>query len=432
MYKVGGVMIVAVLLLLGGCNALENDSNSLEKDISGYWNGAIEIPGSPLPIEVELEQEEDLTGTIHIPSQNIDSYPLSSITIKEEHASFTMDIQGQMLRFEGKVQESQWSGTFTQQGQSFPFTLTKGTKPQAKEEFGVEEQVETTKGPLYGNLATPENKDTFPVVLIIPGSGPTDRNGNSSLAGNNDSLKLLAKELAQQGIASLRYDKRGVGKNANASIPEEEMTFGQFAADATHWLELLKADDRFTQVGVIGHSQGSLVGMLAAQEENIEVFISIAGASEPIGEVLLSQLEPQVSDDMLNKAEQLVESLKKGETVQDVPSELASVFRPSIQSFMSSWMAYKPKEEIKKLDIPILAVGGTTDLQVPATSAEALHEASDNSELLIVNEMNHVLKKAPRNREENVKTYNDPALPLADGLMEGILEFLEQQQFVDH
>ncbi len=202
------------------------------------WNGEIQVPNQPLPILIEFNEEEAITGTISIPVQNLHDFALSDILLEGNSLSFKMPLEGQRITFNGDVAEDKINGSFTQNGQSFPFELTKGDVPP--DTPGEDEDfltIETSIGTLYGSLLLPEEGDAFPIALIIPGSGPTDRNGNSPLMpGENNSLKLLAEELASHGVASLRYDKRGAGKNAQA-VPEaeEELDFEQFVEDAKQW-----------------------------------------------------------------------------------------------------------------------------------------------------------------------------------------------------
>ena len=122
--------------------------------------------------------------------------------------------------------------------------------------------VQSTIGALYGVIDLPQGEQQCPAVLVIAGSGPTDRDGNSAaMKKHNDSLKMLAGQLVSWGIAALRYDKRGVGESKSAAGVKEETRFEDMIADASLWLESLKANARFSTLGIVGHSQGSLVGM---------------------------------------------------------------------------------------------------------------------------------------------------------------------------
>ncbi|PAV30731.1 alpha/beta hydrolase [Virgibacillus profundi] len=423
--------ILIVFIILTGCNNDNKEDESSKGDdsimesLTGFWSGAIEIPNQPLDIQVDFENKDELTGELSIPIQGVQNYPLSTIKMEDMNIVFTMEIQGQYITFDGNLEDEKITGTFKQNGQSFPFELAKGEAVVGNdEEDGEFLQIETDHGTLHGELETPDGEGSFTVMIIIPGSGPTDRNGNSPGIQNN-SLKLLAEQLAEQGIATVRYDKRGAGKNIQSAIPEQEMTFDQMVNDATSWVELLEKDENYSQVGIIGHSQGSLVGMLAARESNVSSFISLAGAGQPIDKVLENQLSEQLSDELLKESKEILQQLKEGKHVENISQELQSVFRPSVQSFLSSWMQYDPAEEIQKLEVPTLIVNGENDLQVPVSEAKLLHEAKSDAELMLIEKMNHVLKEAPADREGNMQTYSNPDLPLADGLINGIVEFLE-------
>ena len=296
-----------------------------------------------------------------------------------------------------------------------------GSNPFAQSEnrygyFELDQSVQTPTGELYGTLAVPILKGTFPVALIIAGSGPTDRNGNNAQMKNN-SLLLLAHELAAQGIASIRYDKRGIGASKDALISEENLRFENYAEDAKAWAAQLKADRRFDKLIIIGHSEGSLLGMLAC--EKADVFVSLAGAGRPIDVILKEQLSTQLKGQkkMLRAVEEGLSKLKKGELVEDAPKELFALFRRSIQPYLISWMKYDPTVEIWKLKIPIVIIQGSTDLQVKEEDARLLFMAHPlNSRLIIIEGMNHILKLAPSDREKNIETYSNPELPLAPEL----------------
>lgn len=189
-------------------------------------------------------------------------------------------------------------------------------------------------------------------------------------------------------------------------------------------MEHLKPDDSFTEVRIIGHSEGSLIGMVAEERAPADSFISIAGAGRPIDEVLMEQLAEQLLENLLEEARQVIGQLKEGKQVATVSPELQSLFRPSVQPYMISWLAYNPQEEVTALEIPVLILGGTADSQVPESDAESLHAAHPESELLILDCMNHVLKTISE-KAENEAAYRNPDLPLSDGLRDGIIRFLE-------
>ena len=421
------IFVLLVILLIGCSN---EDTSSNDETLEGDWYGSIETPNAPLPIEISFETGEELSGTISIPAQNLHDFSLSKMDYQDGELSFDMDIPGQVIRFKStNITDERIEGDFHQQGATFPFYLEKTSTnaENTEDDTGEILTVESTYGELKGELVVPEQA-TDTVALIIPGSGPTDRDGNTAL-GKNNSLKFLAEFLKEEGIASLRYDKRGAGLNTEAIIAEEDMSFDDFIDDVVVWLEKLNEEEQFERIIVIGHSQGSLVGMLAAVQADVDAFISIAGAGRPIDEVLREQLRAQLEGQVMEEANDILDELKEGNLVDDVSQPLQSTFRKSVQPFLMSWMKYDPTEEIKQLDVPMLIINGTTDLQVPVEDAEKLVEAADEADLAIIDDMNHVLKDAPSDENQNIQTYNQPNLPLSTGLTSVISDFLNENGF---
>ena len=205
--------------------------------------------------------------------------------------------------------------------------------------------LETEGGQIHGTLLTPSNIKQPPVVFIHAGSGPTDRNGNNPMMTNN-SLKMLAESLAEAGIASLRFDKRGVAGSTGAAKAESDLRFETYIDDATQLIKQLKADNRFSKVLVLGHSEGSLIGMVATRQGEADGFISIAGAGKKAGDVLKEQIAAQ-GPMATQLTSPIIDSLEARKTVEDVNPMLASLFRPSVQPYLISWFKYDPQEEIK-------------------------------------------------------------------------------------
>ena len=292
--------------------------------------------------------------------------------------------------------------------------------------FGQEEEItlETKTGDIKGSLLIPSVSEKTAVVLIIAGSGPTDRNGNNPMMTNN-SLKMLAKELQKNGIASVRYDKRGIGESKNSGLQEIDLRFEDYVQDVEGWIKLLKEYDRFSNIIVLGHSEGSLIGMIASHKQEAKKFISIAGIGIPAGDIIRKQLKGQPQF-VLDESLKIIEKLENGETVENVSQMLYSLFRPSVQPYIISWFKYDPQKEIAKLDIPILIVQGTTDIQVSVSDADKLALANKKSQKQIIEGMNHILKEAEVDRQKNIQTYSIPDLPLKKELMEVIVKFIEE------
>ncbi|MBR5852531.1 MAG: alpha/beta hydrolase [Bacteroidaceae bacterium] len=296
--------------------------------------------------------------------------------------------------------------------------------------FAGEEEItlNTQTGDIHGKLMLPESNTPCPVVIIIAGSGPTDMDGNSIGTGlTNNSLLYLARELAANGIASVRYDKRGIGKSSAAGTKEEELRFDHYIDDAAAWADKLAGDARFSKVVIAGHSEGSLIGMVAAKRNKaVKGYVSISGCGSPAYEILEKQLQSQPAQIQKESAE-ICKELREGRTVAQVPFYLAALYRQSVQPYLISWFAYNPAVEIAKLNIPVLILQGDKDIQVGVEEAEKLHAAHPSSSLYIIKEMNHVLKHCDTMQQmAQLATYSKPELPIKPELVSHIVEFVNE------
>ena len=285
--------------------------------------------------------------------------------------------------------------------------------------------LDTPTGQIAGSLLMPPAKGPVPVALIIAGSGPTDRNGNSRLLpGANDSLLMLAQALADAGFATVRYDKRGIGASMAAAPPQADLRFEMYVDDASGWIAKLKRDARFSSIVVIGHSEGSLIGMLAAKQAKADAFVSVAGIARGAGQVMRMQLAGKLPPELSARNEAFLTALERGDTSVAAPNELASIYPESVKAYMASWFRYTGAERIAMLEVPVLIVQGTTDIQVRVSEAEGLKAALPRARLAVIAEMNHVLKIVPTGSATPLASYSDPALPLAPGLISVLLEFM--------
>ncbi|MCY7290603.1 MAG: alpha/beta hydrolase, partial [Ferruginibacter sp.] len=278
---------------------------------------------------------------------------------------------------------------------------------------------------LKGTLILPAKAKKFKLLIIQAGSGPTDRNGNSGKAVTANSYRLLAEALAAKNIATLLIDKRGVAGSMAALKSELILRFDDYADDLAAWAVFIKKDKRVKKVFIAGHSEGSLVGMIAAQKEKVNGYISIAGAGESIDKIITWQYKQQ-----LPKAGLVVDSLftrmKNKQPLDTVPPYLLSLFRPSVQPYILSWMLHDPCEEIKKLSMPVLIIQGSTDIQVTMKQATLLKECKPSATLKVIEGMNHILKQAPEDRMKNIATYTDEKLPLSPELISSIVTFVSK------
>ncbi len=290
----------------------------------------------------------------------------------------------------------------------------------------LEVQTMTDSITLYGTMTLPQATKKVPLCIIIAGSGPTDRNCNNPF-GKSNAYKMIAEELMDNGIATIRYDKRMIGESVDVAIQEKDLRFDHMVDDASNWVKLFENDPRFSSITIMGHSEGSLIGILTAQRNSsVTKFVSLAGPAQAADVLLLEQIGKQLPFAVPN-IKKIFEKLKQGEFIEEIDPTLMSILRPSVQAYMASWFQYTPTTEIAKLKIPSLIIQGTTDIQVETSEAELLHEASPNSELLIIPQSNHILKDAPEDRIENIKTYSDPSLPLSDGVVDAIINFVFQK-----
>lgn len=275
----------------------------------------------------------------------------------------------------------------------------------------------TATGTIFGTLELPDARGAVPVVLLIAGSGPTDRDGNSPLLpGKNDALKQLALALSARGIASVRYDKRGIAASAAAGPKETDLRFDAYVGDAVDWVRMLRADKRFSRITIAGHSEGSLIGMIAATRAPADGYVSLEGAGRPAPVVLQEQIDKQLASapELRAQADHAIAELTAGRLVADPPAALVGLFRPSVQPYLISWFRYDPAHEIAAVRGRAAIVQGTADFQIPVVDGDRLHAALPSANYVVVQGMNHVLKHAPDMSSEIAIAagYTNPALPV--------------------
>lgn len=276
---------------------------------------------------------------------------------------------------------------------------------------------------LNGTLYSPikESKKTN-LVILIAGSGPTDRDGNQKMMPNN-SLKLLAEAVANNGIAVYSYDKRIFAQMAAGKLDEASLSFDNFIDDAKAVLLYFKNQKKYHTITIAGHSEGALIGMVAANG-NADAYISIAGAGRPIDEVLLEQIGKQAPF-LKEEVEKDLATLKSGNTFELKNQMLATLFRASVQPYMISWIKYNPQTEIKKLHIPTLLINGDKDIQVSVNDVQLLYQAKSDAQLKIISNMNHIFKEIKGDDTENKASYTNPDLPISKELPSVLTAFIQ-------
>lgn len=407
------IIIMLSALLLIGCQ-------QKSVDLTGYYEGDIIVGENKIAFNMDLSYDDTLSGSLNIPAQGLLSLPLIDTKVEEDAVSFNVALTDEItVSFVGTYKDDAITGTYTQVGAPFDFEMHKAEKQVYTNRETISEKIGDYT--LTGELIVPEIASEMPVALIIAGSGPTDYNGNSLAGVSADSYLQLAEALEAKGIATLRYNKRILGNKIN----EEDLSFDDFVSDAAYFAEMLKKDPRFSDVVLIGHSQGALIAELVAQTVEVDKVVLLAGAGHPIDQVMLDQLTPQVDAATLIVVQHIFDTMRTGEIVTDIPPSLDSLLRESVQPFLMSWIAYDPVEELSNFNQPTLVVAGDQDLQVVEKEAKALMAGRDDLEYKLIEGMNHILKRVGTDINENYASYQNPDLPIHEGLVDVLIEFIE-------
>lgn len=290
--------------------------------------------------------------------------------------------------------------------------------------------IDGPSGALQGTLAAPEGGPKAPVAIIIPGSGPTDRDGNNPLGVTAGMYRLLAEALAAKGVSTIRIDKRGMFGSSAAAADADNVRMTDYAADVRAWGQEAQKRTSARCAWLIGHSEGSLVALITAQQpEAICGLILVAGAGRKMGDILREQLKANPANaPLLAQALAALTEFEAGRQVDvsGMHPALAALFRPSVQGFLIDQMSYDPAALLARYAGPVLVLQGTTDLQVSMQDAQRLAGARPGVTMVALEGVNHVLKIAPADPAANFGTYGNSALPIAPSLVEAIMVFLAQ------
>ncbi len=457
---------IILLLSIFTIVALGNPSSASElMGIEGIWEGRLQVPGTELSIvfRIQATSEGSFTATIDSPDQGITGIPVDEITLKDD--TLRLEVRSIGGIFEGEVSKdfSGIKGEWRQSGASFPLSLQRIEKaieiirPQEPERPYpyLEEEVKYKNSKagltLAGTLTLPNEKGSFPAVLLITGSGPQDR--NETVAGHRPFL-VLADYLTRQGIAVLRVDDRGVGESTGDF---SQATSEDFASDVLAGIEYLKTREEINskQIGLIGHSEGGLIApMVAVQSPDVAFIILMAGPGLPGEEILYLQNE-LISRAMGISEEEIamnhlynrrIYSLVKEEKNIDILKEkLIQVFEEyfaglseeekvrigdpelfmnaQIESSLSPWfkyfLTYDPKPTLSKVSCPVLAINGEKDLQVPPQeNLKAIEEAfiaGGNKDFMIkeLPGLNHIFQNAQTGSPDEYVRIEETISPVA-------------------
>ena len=268
-----------------------------------------------------------------------------------------------------------------------------------------------------------------PVILIVPGSGPTDRDGNNALGVTANTYKHLAEQLVARGISTVRVDKRGMFASAGAG-DSNAVTVESYAADYRRWIHATRAATGAPCIFLLGHSEGAMmVSAAAVGQPDVCGLLLVSGAGRLFGDVLREQLKANPANaPLLDQAFAAIRDLEAGQSAdrKHFHAAIAWLFEPSLEGFLISMMTADPAALAKAAAVPTLVVQGTTDLQTSLADAEALADAT-GGRLAVIEGVNHVLKEAPSDPAANLATYAMPDLPVAEPVIDAIADFVREQ-----
>lgn len=284
------------------------------------------------------------------------------------------------------------------------------------------------RGPLRGTMLAAHGKGT--PVLIIPGSGPTDRDGNNPMGVRAAPYRLLAEGLAARGVTTVRIDKRGMFGSAGAVTDANAVTIPDYVEDVRSWVVAVRARTGARCVWLLGHSEGGLVALAAAahRTDGICGLILVASPGRKGGDTLRRQLKANPANGpLIEQAFAAIDRLEAGGPVDvsGLHPALMPLFAPQVQNFVISLFSYDPAELLRLSDKPALVLQGQRDIQIGEEDALRLARSNAKAKLVLLGNVNHVLKTVTSDdRAANIATYSDPALPLAPGVVEAITAFL--------
>lgn len=280
---------------------------------------------------------------------------------------------------------------------------------------------------IHSVLSRPVNTNNNVLAIIIPGSGPTDLNGNQPKMKNN-SLLFLSDALVRNNIATVRYDKRGVAGSSSKDMDESKMNIESGSEDLIGLIDFYRKMG-FEKIYLIGHSEGSLLGLIAAQQRNVAGLVSVCGAGNSADKLLKKQLQPKLPQPLFKEAEVIIDSLKEEKLVKNISEHLKLLFRPSVQPYLISWFKYDPSNLAANLKAPLLIIHGEKDIQIDVAESSILHNASPDSKYVIIKNMNHIFKTINGDLSENVSSYTNPDLQINEEFFRTVVNFINKNGY---
>lgn len=380
------------------------------EDIAGEWNSIFKAGGMQLRLVFHITKTDTgITATMDSPDQGAKNLPMSKATF--ENKVLTIEMAAAGFEYTGKLDSGVVTGTFKQGGQTFPLTLTRKVQekvqlkrpqepvkpyPYYSEDITFENKKDSIT--LAGTLTLPKKEGKFPVVVLITGSGPQNR--DEELMGHKPFL-VLSDYLTRNGIGVLRFDDRGTFASKGNFAKATTFDFATDVESAVNYLKTRPEIDK-KHIGLIGHSEGGIIAPIVATEsKDVSFIVLMAGTAIPGSELLLHQqnligrasgmkeedlkitaelnstiykmvdettntdsLKAKITRYLIAKSKELPDlKIPKGKTVNDfIEMELAQLITP----WMLNFIRYNPAPTLEKVKCPVLAINGSKDLQVPA------------------------------------------------------------------
>jgi len=369
---------------------------------------------------------------LDIPDQSMFGYPLDDISWSAKRIRFVLDafgpgqdmvfsgsfsLQGQNQTIVGIVQSPAWRGTFI-------------LKKTASEPNPKETALEVFCGDvsLPGILTRPHGGNSYiPLVVLVAGSGPTDRDGNNyNVPGKTDVLKLLAEGLAARGIASFRYDKRGSGQAYRYESHDQQVSFARHASDLVAILEKLQKEVGISRLVVAAMNEGAWIAALAINKASrqglsVDGFAVLDASGKKPLDILRENLS-ELDKALQCEAESIVQAILEGKSYQEPSETLRDFFSPQKREWLYSWLSMDPAREIAAIKSPLVLVRGELDEQVPENEFKLLMALRPSAVARVIPGMNYMLKKVA-SAEENYDSFTNPKYPIPAELFE-LLEAL--------
>ena len=428
----------------------------LASEFNGSWVGELKGGGTKLPVVFRIDNDR---GELDSPKQNV--FKIGTTVRYGENQKMTIEIKSFGAFFEGELINEEIKGTFNQMGQKIDLVLKKGEytgqvkgfgRPQEpKEPFDYNESEVAFESAesgidLRGTLTTPKNIEEFPVVILVSGSGPNNR--NEEIMGHKPFL-VLSDYLTKNGIGVFRYDDRGVGKSGGDF---KTATTENFAMDLIGAIEKMKKLG-YKKIGVLGHSEGGLIIDIASEKgTNVNFIIQMAGPSQRGKEVLITQIGKILDTmkmDSLAKDRAMKETERALEVIVENPpniqDELEKVYaqgavgmtdeereihiKQSMAQVANPWyyyfVRYNPYNALKNLKIKTLALFGTKDIQVDAKENMKILKEIDNEniDVVLIKGVNHLFQKA---KTGSISEYQEIEETINEKVLITILEWIKK------